>query len=59
MIDLITTRKILGPRAEHLKEKELERIRETAYGIADAIFENWLRERNAQAYVGEKPEKPP
>lgn len=38
---------LLGPAAAGLTDAEIERIRDVEYGFADAIFEMWLRERNA------------
>lgn len=46
MIDLIKFRQLLGPIAHDLSDEEVERIRETEYGLVDAIFERWLRKRN-------------
>lgn len=48
MIDLDTFRELLGSTAEHFSDEEVERIREVEYGLADAIFDRWLRKRNAQ-----------
>lgn len=59
MVGLATTRKLLGSKAAHFTDKEVERIRQTADGLADAMFENWLRKRNAQAYASEKAPEPP
>lgn len=47
MIDLVEFRQLLGPAAHELSDKEVERIRDVEYGFADAIFEMWLRDRNA------------
>lgn len=47
MIDLVKFRQLLGPEASDLSEKEIKRIRDVEYGFADAIFEMWLRDRNA------------
>lgn len=49
MIDLSAFRTLLGPAAENLTDEEIERIREVEYGMADAIFDRWLRKRNAHA----------
>lgn len=54
MIDLITFRQLLGPSADVLSDDEVERVRAIEYGIADAIFESWLRKRNAQAVERQK-----
>ncbi len=47
MIDLPAFRKLLGPTAESFTDEEVERIREVEYGLADAIFDRWIRKRNA------------
>ena len=46
MIDLVEFRQLLGPAGRDLSDEEVERIREVEYGLADAIFERWLRRRN-------------
>lgn len=56
MIGLSEFRKLLGPTAEGFSDAKVERIREVEYGIADAMFERWLRKRNAQ--VAERLEGP-
>lgn len=40
----------LLPKDRTFTDEEVERIREVEYGLADAIFEKWLRERNAKAH---------
>lgn len=34
------------PDRSNLSEAEVKRIRDIGYGFADAIFDNWLAERN-------------
>ena len=46
MMDLAEFRKVLGPAGENMPDAEVLRIRQIEYGLADAIFEQWLRKRN-------------
>ena len=51
MFDLIEFRKLLGPQADGLTDKEVQRIMDIECGFADAIFDLWLRERNQQPAI--------
>jgi cytochrome c oxidase assembly factor CtaG len=48
MIDLLKFRQLLGEAGKLMTDEEVERVRAIEYGFADAIFEIWLRKRNAQ-----------
>jgi hypothetical protein len=55
MIGLSDFRVLLGAAGEELSDQEVKRIRDVEYGIADAMFESWLRERNAQVFQEPNP----
>lgn len=41
-------KKSLGDEAEGVTDAEIEELRIFGYKFADAVFEQWLRKRNAQ-----------
>jgi hypothetical protein len=41
----------LLPKDRTFTDEEVERIREVEYGLADAIFEKWLSEKNANKHA--------
>ena len=45
MISIEELRGLL-PQDETFTDEQAEKIRRTLYGLADAIFERWLKERN-------------
>lgn len=51
MFDLIEFRKLLGPQADGLTDKEVQRIMDIECGFVDAMFDLWLRERNQQPAI--------
>ncbi len=48
MISIEELRALL-PKDENFTEEQIEKIRRTLYGLADALFERWLEERNRSA----------
>lgn len=46
MIGLPEFKELLGEEAVSLTDTEVERIRDLEYQIADALFEDWLRQRS-------------
>ena len=46
MISLPDFRELLGEAGHELTDEQVERVREIEYGLADAIFDQWLRKRN-------------
>lgn len=52
MLELFEFIQLLSPTARGLSDKEIERIRDVEYGFANAIFEMWLRDRNALSTNG-------
>ncbi len=52
MIALSDFKKLLGTAALDLTDAEIENIRAEQYQFADAVFERWLRKRNAKAQEG-------
>jgi hypothetical protein len=48
MIPLHDFKNLLGVASADLTDEEIERIREVEYGLADAIFERWLRKHNGR-----------
>lgn len=55
MIGLLKFRELLGQAAHGLTDEDIEHIREIEYGLADAIFEAWLHERNELAIKSNPP----
>ena len=49
-------KELLGPLGEKLTDEEIKHIMDMEYQIADAVFEKWLRKRNASVYNDIVPE---
>ena len=46
MIPVDKFRDLLGKEAKGMTDKEIEKVRDLEYQVADAVFDLWLRERN-------------
>jgi hypothetical protein len=47
MMSLDDFRKALGQRGKSMTNEDLDTLRIAAYRFADAVFDRWLRKRNA------------
>lgn len=46
MISIEKYKKILGPEAQNLTDKEIEQIRDAQYKLADVLFDMWWEDKN-------------
>jgi hypothetical protein len=51
MIGLLEFKELLGEEAASLTDVQVERIRDLEYQIADALFENWLRQHSLASKI--------
>jgi hypothetical protein len=56
-MSLTEFKKLIGPLTETLTEEQIEWLYNAEYTFADAIFEWWLRKRNAPKQIDDDPRK--
>ena len=45
MISVEKFKKLLGPEAQNLTDKEIEQIRDSQYQLADIAFDMWVKDK--------------
>jgi len=56
-LSLAEFKELLGSFGETLTDEQIRWLYDAEYKLADAMFEWWLRKRNAPKQIADKPEK--